>query len=100
MQTTYEIDSTVDDTLQGTEGYPVALIELQYDELKQAIGVVQSLWYLEEAYDTVLQNSIEMELEVARLNEIASSETILGSSFTISRNRVQPLGRPERYGPS
>jgi hypothetical protein len=67
MMATHEIESTVDDALYGTEGYPVALTEAQYDELEQAIGIVQALWYLEEAYDNVLQNGVEMELDVARL---------------------------------
>ena len=67
MSAIYEINSTVDDGLRGGNGYPVSLTAAQYDELEEAIGVVEALWYLEEAYDTVLQNGIEMELDVARL---------------------------------
>lgn len=67
MPASYEIGSTAEESVLGTDMYPVTLSAAEYDDLKHAIGVIEALWYLEEAYDTVLQNGIELETDVARL---------------------------------
>lgn len=67
MMTTYLIRSTADETILSAGGYPVTLSQVEYDELRRAIGVIDALWYLEESYDTLLQNAVELETAVAYL---------------------------------
>jgi hypothetical protein len=67
MTASYDIGSTAEESVLRTDMYPLTLSAAEYDDLKQAIGVIAALWYLEEAYDTVLQNAIELETDVARL---------------------------------
>jgi hypothetical protein len=65
MTASYLIESTVDKTLLGADGSPMMLSQAEYDALQQAIGVIGTLWYLEESYDVLLQNAVEMETAVA-----------------------------------
>jgi hypothetical protein len=67
MTVTFVVVSISDDAPLPTGNYPKTLSQAQYDELRQAIGVVDALWYLEESYDVLLQNAIELETAVARL---------------------------------
>lgn len=68
MATTYAIRSTAtEEGLLPTGEYPAALSEVQYDELRRAIMVIEALWYLEESYDVLLQNAVDLEVAVARL---------------------------------
>jgi hypothetical protein len=57
---------TADEALLCAGDYPATLSQAEYDKLQQAIRVIDALWYLEERYDVLLQNAIELETEVAR----------------------------------
>lgn len=65
--TTYSVKSTADKSLLDAGSYPATLSRTEYDELRQAINVIDALWYLEESYDVLLQNAIELETTVAHL---------------------------------
>jgi len=64
---TYAISSSLEQELLSTGEYRVSLSRAEYDELHRAIGVVGTLWYLEESYDVLLQNAVELETAVGRL---------------------------------
>jgi hypothetical protein len=67
MTATYVISSTADEALLSTGGYPTSLSPAEYDELHRAISVVGTLWSVEESYDALLQNAVDLETAVARL---------------------------------
>ncbi|MCK1446740.1 hypothetical protein IVB43_30690 [Bradyrhizobium sp. 48] len=67
MATIYAIESTAETPDLSTGDYPTVLSEVQHGELSRAVAVIDVLWYLEESYDVVLQNAVELEVAVARI---------------------------------
>jgi hypothetical protein len=67
MTATYLVESAADNSLPGASNYPTALSPADYDELQQAVGVINALWFVEEFFDSLLQNAIELETTVAAL---------------------------------
>jgi hypothetical protein len=46
--------------------YPGDLTVDEYDELRDAMEVVDALWFVEESYDNMLQNAVDFEIAVER----------------------------------
>jgi hypothetical protein len=67
MTENFAIETGADRASLPPGDYPAALSSSECDELRRAVGVIDALWFLEESYDVLLQNGIEFEIAVARL---------------------------------
>ncbi|MER9841776.1 hypothetical protein NKJ59_11050 [Mesorhizobium australicum] len=77
-----------EDSLGPEEDYPREITVAEYDELAEAVEVIDALWFIEEYYDNLLQNAVDFETAVARLE---AEQRVNVSSFPDEVDRESRL---------